>query len=712
MTDPEELLAGPAFGHHPWSVQELVHDIHSGQVRLPDLQRPFVWSNAKVRDLIDSMYRGYPVGELMFWANRDEDHTRPVGGDTKTQDATMQVIDGQQRLTSLYAVVKGLAVWRDDYTRERIRIAFNPLTERFEVTTPLFERSAEWIPDIVTVFTSPIAARSAYLRRLTSDDREVNLEMATSIELALNRLHQLQNYMFQVVQVKESIGREEVAEIFVRINSEGVTLSSADFILTWMSVFWEGGRTQLEDFARDSRFTPAGISQITGSKVTWTPQNPYMSLSPGQLVRVVVAYGLHRGRLRDAYNRLRGRDPRTREIMPEQRAAELAKLRAGQVHVLKPVNWDEFLKVLERAGFRSSEMITSANTVLYSYVIWLMGRVDFKVPIDELREIMARWFFMSQITGRYTSSPETRIQEDVSRIDLLAGKPAMAFVAELAGMIDSAVPSDWWSVTLPEDLYTSSTGAPAYVGYVAALNILDAEVLLSTMKVKEWINPTRRSVKGIERHHLFPKDYLKTDLGLKAAKRINQVANFALVEWSDNIDISNSPPHVYWPQQVADKNMDESRRVHQEEWHALPAGWETMEYESFLTARRRLMARVTHEGFKRLTDPNYRPDLTRAAVPAASAEGTLPTLEALVLAGVLPSGTLLSPAEADTETIGEITEDGRLLIGERLYESLTRAARDDGADNTDGWAYWQAHLDGSSPLLAELRRAPLTTEQA
>lgn len=226
MTDPEELLAGPAFGHHPWSVQELVHDIHSGQVRLPDLQRPFVWSNAKVRDLIDSMYRGYPVGELMFWANRDEDHTRPVGGDTKTQDATMQVIDGQQRLTSLYAVVKGLAVWRDDYTRERIRIAFNPLTERFEVTTPLFERSAEWIPDIVTVFTSPIAARSAYLRRLTSDDREVNLEMATSIELALNRLHQLQNYMFQVVQVKESIGREEVAEIFVRINSEGVTLSS------------------------------------------------------------------------------------------------------------------------------------------------------------------------------------------------------------------------------------------------------------------------------------------------------------------------------------------------------------------------------------------------------------------------------------------------------------------------------------------------------
>ena len=116
-----------------------------GCVRLPDIQRPFVWPNAKVRDLIDSMYRGYPVGELMFRANKDGGHAEVIGDSTKTQEATMQIVDGQQRLTSLYAVLKGLQVWREDYSREKIAIAFNPLTARFEVPTPAFKRSPEWI---------------------------------------------------------------------------------------------------------------------------------------------------------------------------------------------------------------------------------------------------------------------------------------------------------------------------------------------------------------------------------------------------------------------------------------------------------------------------------------------------------------------------------------------------------------------------------------
>ncbi len=104
------------FGHHPWTVQDLVSDIHTGRVRLPDIQRPFVWTNAKVRDLIESMYRGYTVGELMFWANKGGDHTKTIGGDAKSQDVSMQVVDGQQRLTSLYAVIRGLKVWREDLT--------------------------------------------------------------------------------------------------------------------------------------------------------------------------------------------------------------------------------------------------------------------------------------------------------------------------------------------------------------------------------------------------------------------------------------------------------------------------------------------------------------------------------------------------------------------------------------------------------------------
>lgn len=694
------------FGHHPWTVEELVSGVDKGTVRLPDIQRPFVWPNAKVRDLVDSMYRGYPVGELMFWASKDSDHTKSIGAELKTQDVSMQVVDGQQRLTSLYAVLKGLEVWREDYSRETIRIAFNPLTGRFEVPTAVIKRQTEWIADIVGVFKDPIEARYDYLDRMRADPKQtVDTAVERNVEIAIQRLAKLREYSFQVVQLKEEVPRETVADIFVRTNSEGVSLSSADFILTWMSVFWETGRAQLDTWARDSRFTPSEVVSILGEKSTWTPRNPYMTFEPGQILRVAIAVGLRRAKLQDAYNVLRGRDPRTRIIDPSRRTVELARLKVGQVHATKGLHWDEFLKVLERAGFRSKDMITSENTVLYSYALWIIGRIDFKVPVDELREVMARWFFMSQISGRYTSSPETRMQEDLNRLD---GLPSVAveFVKVLNGQIDAAIPADWWRVTLPDNLNTSSAGAPAYVAYIAALNMLDADVLLATSKVKDWINPNRRTVKGIEKHHLFPRDYLKTVLHLTDNKKINQVANFALVEWSDNITISNQPPTVYWPQEVTDKNIDKARRTRQEEWHALPDGWIVLGYDEFLHQRRRLMANVIHEGYKRLSDPNYEPDLTRPDTGAAAPVVALPTFENLVTTGVLPSGTVLSPVDPERETLAEVMEDGFIQVGEHLCETIDRAAREDHAEAGSGWDYWQAHLDGEDEpvVLADLRQ--------
>lgn len=697
------------FGHHPWTVQELVSGVDKGTVRLPDIQRPFVWPNAKVRDLVDSMYRGYPVGELMFWANKTQDHTKSIGDDAKSQETSMQVVDGQQRLTSLYAVLKGLEVWREDYSKEKISIAFNPLTERFEVPTPAYRRSPEWISDIVGVFEDPIDARYAYLNRLRQDtSRIIDAGTERQVEIAITNLNRLQIYQFQVVQINEEVHRETVADIFVRINSEGVSLSSADFILTWMSVFWEEGRRQLEKWARDSRFTPGEVTQVLHEKTSWTPHNPYLNFESGQILRVAVAVGLRRAKLSDAYNALRGRDPRTRLIVPEQREVELARLKIGQDYALRPLHLDEFLKVLERAGVRSREMITSKNTVLYAYVLWIIGRVDFGVPIDELREVLARWFFMSQITGRYTNSPETRMQEDLNRLQGM--NTSNEFVGALNDQIEAAVPADWWSVTLPDNLATSSTGAPAFVAYMSALNILDADVLLATSKVKDWIQPVHKPVKGIEKHHLYPKAYLKSALGINETKRINQVANLALVEWSDNITISNQAPSDYWPQEIGQKNIDEQRRVRQEQWHALPHMWTELSYMEFLSKRRLLMAKVTHEGFKRLTDPNYVPDLTHVDdEPAAPA--FLPTLEYLVTANILPVGTILTPVVADRETVAEVTEDGYIRVGEHLCESVERAAREDQSDMDSGWDYWLAHLDDSPEpiLLADLRLGVVDT---
>lgn len=692
------------FGHHPWTVQDLVSAVASGQVRLPDIQRPFVWSNAKARDLMDSMYKGFPVGELMFWENVDPEHSRAIGTVEKSQSGSMQVIDGQQRMTSLYAVVKGVRVLREDYSQERIVIAFNPLTERFAVPDNGIKRSSEWVQDIKVVFESPIDARSNYLDALEKSRGGERLprEDERRIEEAINRLARVLSYQFQVVQLKKDVSRETAADIFVRINSEGVKLSSADFILTWLSVFWEEGRQQLEDFARGSRFTPQELSRWEGSTVRWTPKNPYLTLDPGHVLRVVVAVGNRRAPLQDAYNALRGRDPRTREIVPENREKELAKLKNGQARALDPKNWDEFLKVIERAGIRTSAMVTAKNAVIYGYALWLIGRTEFGMPVDDLREVMARWYFMAQITGRFSGSAETRAQEDLNRLDGLERTPE-AFRNAIDSLVSTTLTEDWWSVTLPEDLHTSNMSGPAYTGYVAALNILDADVLLSTLKVKDWIDPNRRPIKGVEKHHLFPKDYLKGPLGLKNTRQINQVANQALVEWSDNIDISNEAPSVYWPAQVADKAIQGQRLAKQTWWHALPDGWTDMTYPDFLAARRKLIAAVTREGFRKLSDPNYQP--APPARPVQTSEQALPTFEQLVLSGDIPVGTYLTPTDARTDSIAEVTQDGTILLDDTEYSSPGLAAKADGAEDEDGWLYWSADVDSRTVVLDEVRRS-------
>lgn len=701
-------MMAETFDHHPWTVQDLVAGVTSGRVRLPDIQRPFVWGNAKVRDLVDSMYRGFPVGQLMFWENAGAEHSKTIGVGEKTQSGSMQVVDGQQRLTSLYAVVKGLDVLREDYSQERIVISFNPLTERFAIPDSATKRSSEWIQDIREVFTSPIAARRDYIQKLevARGVERLDRDLEGEIELAVNKLADVLKFVFEVVQLKEHVSRETVADIFVRINSQGVTLSSADFILTWLSVFWEEGRQAIEDFTRASRFTPQEMTRMDRKPVSWTPKNPYLALDPSHVLRVVVAVGNRRAPLGDAYNALRGRDPRTREIIPEHRERELEKLKNGQARALDPKHWDEYLKVIERAGIRTSAMITSKNAVIYGYALWLIGRTEFSVPVDELREVMARWYFMAQITGRFSGSPETRAQEDLNRLDGLERTP-QAFKGAISSQVSTILTEDWWTVTLPEDLHTSSTVGPAYTGYIAALTILDADVLLSTLKVKDWIDPSRRPVKGVEKHHLFPKDYLKQELGLSSVRQINQVANQALVEWSDNIKISSERPSTYWIRQVEDKGIAGDRLRRQMWWHALPRGWQSMEYQEFLQARRVLIAKVTREGFKKLSDPNYRPQAPTERVEVSAP--ALPSFEELVRDGVLPPRTLLTPTNAETNSIAEVTEDAMIRLNDVEHRTPDLAAQADGADDADGWDYWTAAFD-EPVALSEVRARPLTVD--
>jgi hypothetical protein len=243
------------------------------------------------------MYRGFPVGYLLFWSQAGVG-ARQIGDRSKQSPPRLLIVDGQQRLTSLYSVLRGQPVLNDDYREIRLRIAFRPRDEQFAVTDAAVEKDPEFLPDI-TVLWEPAQRRQVerdFIARL-SKTRYMDREEEDRLTEALDRLYDLQHYPFTAMELSPSVDEEQVAEVFVRINSEGVKLNQDDFILTLMSVFWDDGRKQLERFSHDSRKPTTGAA---------SPFNHFIEPEPGQLLRVAVALGFRRGALRHVYSLLRG----------------------------------------------------------------------------------------------------------------------------------------------------------------------------------------------------------------------------------------------------------------------------------------------------------------------------------------------------------------------------------------------------------------------
>ena len=655
-----------------FDLDHLVKNIERGDVALPDIQRPFVWSAAKARDLFDSMYRGFPVGYLLFWATDAPPGSRQIGTGTKEEKvARWLIVDGQQRLTSLYAVLTGHPIMREDYTEARLRLAFCPLDGRFEVTDAAIERDPEFLADITPLWKNYRGTVRSYIERLESSRGTLIAEKQDEIDDKLDRLRDLRAYPFEVVELDGGVDEEQVADVFVRINSEGVSLNRADFILTLMSVFQDTSRAQLEEFARASKQPEQGKPG---------PFNWFIQPQPDQLLRVSIALAFRRAVLRHAYSLLRGKDLETGEVSTEKRDEQFARLQNAQAHVLDLTNWHEFLQCLERAGYRGAKMISGQNALLYSYALWLIGRIDHRIPLPKLRDVIARWFFMAHTTSRYSGAFEGRFESDVARFADLPPSDPSAFVNVLNRMIDDTLTNDYWTITLPNDLATSASKSPALLAYVAALNILDADVLLSNTKVRSRLDPAVTLKKGIERHHLFPRGYLRKTLGLTNRRSINQIANYALVEWSDNIAISDSPPSEYWPRQIADKKLAPGQLDAYRYWHALPEEWESMEYNEFLATRRHLMARVVRDAFARLTDTGYSPQIAQSedAAPSVAliAEGVASEVrfQDLIDADVIPVGTSLLPSEGESDSVAMVLPDGRVYMEGEAFASPSEAA--------------------------------------
>lgn len=344
------------FKRVDYDLSGLLHYIDIGDIGLPDIQRPFVWSNTKVRDLFDSMYRGFPVGYLLFWENAHPNGTKRIGTTDKAHATPSRlIVDGQQRLTCLFAVFRGQKVMDADYRERHIEISFRPRDGKFDVADAAIRKDPEWIPNISTLWTGKASYTivKSFLKSL-SDKVDLTDDEEEQIAHNLDRLFDLQKYPFTALEIAPTVDEEQVADIFVRINSEGVKLNQADFVLTLLSVFWDEGRHALERFCRESRKPAASGSSPS-------PFNHFIQPDPDQLLRVSVALGFNRGRLKSVYQVLRGKNIESGEYSPERREEQFDILKEAQAHVLNLTNWHQFLNALIGAGFRSTEMISSQS---------------------------------------------------------------------------------------------------------------------------------------------------------------------------------------------------------------------------------------------------------------------------------------------------------------------------------------------------------------
>lgn len=632
------------------------------------------------------MYRGFPVGYLMLW-NAAEVDSKFIGVDGKQHTPTEFIVDGQQRLTSLYAVMKGAEVTFKDFSQGRISLAFRPRDGRFEVTDAAVERDPEFLPNITQLWIGEDwEVIEGFVERLRSAKPEA-LENGREKQLraALGRLNGLQDFPFLAVQIGHEVDEESVAEIFMRVNSGGTTLTQADFILTLLSVFREEDRRRLERFAKSAQIVPGDSAP--------SPYNHLVKPAADQLLRVAVLVAFQRGRLQSVLALLRGASLDGSETLAaDDREVQLDKLTAAIDVALDLTSWHEYIKTLMSAGFRRSNEISSENNVVLVYALYLIGR-RYGLSHSDLRTTIARYFFMSSLTGRYTGSFETQITQDVQAFtEATTGDD---YLGRLRQTILTALTPDYWSITLPQTLATAAARGPGLFAYAASLCLLNARVppfvqegaaheQKAALYLRDLFDPVLQPKKvPVDRHHLFPRKYLESQ-GVAGTRNINQIANLSYVEWPENIEISDKPPSDYWPRYSNQFTAED--RFH----HALPDGWDLMSYETFLGKRRELMADVIRKGFESIgavpeKTETEGPDLVPDAVADSYLHPDRPFSNDLAIRRIVRQlrGTVLWYEQhmdrkaleilTDELQVGEIDEL-RLLSGPSNLSSKTKKA--------------------------------------
>ena len=543
-------MDGEKFTNTSITIKGLLGLIEAKDIAIPEIQRPFVWKNSQVRDLIDSLYKGYPTGYIILWKNPN----------VKLKDGTISsgkkvIIDGQQRITALMTAIAAQKIFNSEFKETRVKIAFNPFAaldfqngdseaEIFAVQTPAHLKSKHWIPDIAEIFCTNFSSWTFIPQYI-----EQNPEMSgDNLQKVLNQLKGIESTQIGVIELSEKLDIDVVTDIFIRINSKGTPLSQGDFVMSKMAADEShGGNTlrKLIDYFSHLSVVPTYYDYIKNNdsafaatpylpKLAWLADDKETVYDPGcdDVIRVAFMHKLKRAKLANLVQLLTGRDFETREFKEEIVEDTFKKMYEGVLNVISQHNFTQFMIAIKSAGFISEKLVNSNMAMDFAYTIHLLLQ-ESEVPVAERKRIVQKWYVLSVLTGRYSSSPESAFARDIRQITE-QGVPAM-----LKSIEDAILSENFWNVAVPQNLTMTSTNNPTYLVYLAAQVYFNDVSLLSTnITVRELINL------GGDVHHVFPKQYLINNHYAK--NQYNQDGNYAYLDRPVNESIGKKAPKEYF----------------------------------------------------------------------------------------------------------------------------------------------------------------------
>lgn len=578
-----------------YTIDTILAWIRSDEIAIPEIQRPFVWNASKVRDLMDSLYNGFPVGYLIAWRNPDVKLK-----DGNTSHGKRILIDGQQRVTALNAAVLGEFVVNDNYQKNRIQIAFHPMEEKFEVLNPAIGKDPAWLPDIAAIINGDLGQLSD-LADLYCRNNDVHKNLVFD---RLDKVRKVKNFQIGLIELAPGLDIETVTEIFIRINSQGVVLSQADFVMSKIAANETHGGSTLRkaiDYFCHLAIAPEFFAHIQENDTEFAATDYFQLMSwlrrenddlydPGytDLIRVAFTKEFERGPLSDLVSLLSGRNFETRTFEEEIAEETYRKLIASAKEFMNETNFKRFVMIIKSAGFISSGMIRSMNALNFAYILYLKLR-SLNYNPGQVETYVRRWYVLSVLTGRYSGSPESQFDFDIKQI-------ASRDFGEFLQSVESGDLSDaFWEVALVNNLQTSAASSPYFNVFLAAqVHSNDRGFLSKDITVKDLI--THRG----DIHHVFPRDFLKRH-GLTRTW-YNQIGNYVYMQSEVNIRIGNKAPNVYFAELIEQcsggdllyGSITEMRTLQRNlAMNAIPAGVFDMkfdDYGDFLNERRRLIA--------------------------------------------------------------------------------------------------------------------------